>query len=116
MRTEPGTSHATPRALAKQIYLRKEHLRLDGGHLQRRRVDHHRYRNPLVYHSAAATLTPSLSLSNNQFTVGITGVPGYKYSIQASTSRLDRTTLQTNASQPSSPTPSSTRPRIVFTA
>src|SRR3954469_9755969 len=106
-----------PRALlqSKSICARSTYG-LDGGHLQRCRLDHHRYRNPLVYHSAAATLTPSLSLSNNQFTVGITGVPGYKYSIQASTSRLDRTTLQTNASHPSSPTPSSTRPRIVFTA
>src|SRR6185436_8014616 len=52
-----------------------------------------------VYSSASATLTPSLSLSNSyQFTIGITGVPGYKYSIQASTNLLDWTTLQTNSS------------------
>lgn len=51
-----------------------------------------------VYSTAAPSLGGVLSLGNNQFQFGVTGVPGFKYSIWGSTNLTDWDPLQTNFS------------------
>ena len=51
-----------------------------------------------VYASAAPTLSEASQVANGQFQFGLTGVPGYRYSVSASTNLSDWLPLQTNAS------------------
>ena len=51
-----------------------------------------------VYATAAPTLSGAVQLSNGWFQCSVAGVPGYNYSVWASTNLTDWTPLQTNAS------------------
>jgi len=51
-----------------------------------------------VYSSAAAVLAAPLCLSGNQFQFTITGVPGFNYTVEASTNLVDWAPLFTNTS------------------
>ena len=51
-----------------------------------------------VYDSAAAVLVLPRYLTNNQFQLSLTGVPGFTYAIQASTNLADWIFLGTNSS------------------
>jgi N-acetylmuramoyl-L-alanine amidase-like protein/Ig-like domain-containing protein len=51
-----------------------------------------------VYNTAAASITAPASASGDQFSLSVTGVPGYKYAIEASTNLIDWVRLQTNVS------------------
>ncbi len=50
----------------------------------------------IVYPTAAATLTSMASASSDQFTLNVTGVPGYQYIVQASSDLVNWTSVQTN--------------------
>ncbi len=51
-----------------------------------------------VYASAAPTLSGPALLGNGQFQLGLTGVPGYNYSVWASTNLINWDPLETNLS------------------
>ena len=49
-----------------------------------------------VYSTAAPTLCGAGCLSNGQFQLSVTAVPGYKYAIWASSNLIDWSVLETN--------------------